>query len=88
MISYISEFLGSALFIGSIKASSGNPLVIGIALALAVMATSGFSGGNLNPAVSIMNYTLGTLSALDTVIYSLVQIIAAILVGLYVPKMM
>lgn len=88
MIAYISEFLGSTLFIGSIKASSGNPIVIGIALALAVMLTSGFSGGNLNPAVSIMNYTLGTLSAVDTIIYSVVQIAAAILVGLYVPKMM
>lgn len=87
-VAYLSEFLGSGLFIGSIKASSGHPLVIGLGLALAVYLTASISGGNLNPAVSIMNYSLGKLSLNDTVMYSLSQIAAALLVGMYVPKLM
>jgi len=87
-VAYLSEFLGSVLFIGSIKATSGQPVLIGIGLALAVFLTAAYSGGNLNPAVSVMNYALGNLNLTDTMMYSLSQILGALFVGMYVPKLM
>lgn len=87
-VAYISEFLGSVLFIGSIKATSGQPVLIGIGLALAVFLTAAYSGGNLNPAVSVMNYALGNLNFMDMMLYSLSQILGALFVGMYIPKLM
>jgi glycerol uptake facilitator-like aquaporin len=86
-IAYLSEFIGSIIFIGSIKATSGQPVLIGIGLALAVFLTASYSGGNLNPAVSIMNYAIGNLNLTDTAMYSLSQILGALFVGMYIPKL-
>jgi glycerol uptake facilitator-like aquaporin len=87
MNAYISEFIGTLVFLSSIKATSGNPVIIGVVLALMVFLTSGISGGNLNPAVSLMSYVAGSLSAMDTMLYVVVQLLAGILVAMYVPKM-
>lgn len=88
MKEYITEFLGTLLFLGVIRATSGNPLLIGAALALAVFLTAGISGGNLNPAVSVMNYVTGSLSTMDTMWYALSQVAAAVVVGKAVPVLM
>lgn len=88
MKEYIAEFLGTLLFLGVIRATSGNPLWIGAALALAVFLTAGISGGNLNPAVSVMSYVTGSLSAMDTMWYALSQVAAAVVVAKAVPVLM
>lgn len=85
---YGAEFLGTFLFLGVIRATSGNPIAIGIALAVAVFLTAGISGGNLNPAVSVMSYALGSLTEMDTLLYSVAQIAAGLAVARFVPKMM
>lgn len=85
---YIAEFLGTVLFLGVIRATSGNPLMIGAALAVAVFLTAGISGGNLNPAVSVMSYALGSLSAMDTLMYVVAQVAAGLVVAQFVPKML
>lgn len=85
---YFSEFFGTFLFLAAIRATSGNPLMIGIALAIAVFLTAGISGGNLNPAVSVMSYALGSLSAMDTLMYTVVQVAAGLAVARFVPKLL
>jgi len=85
---YFAEFFGTFLFLAVIRATSGNPLAIGAALAAAVFLTAGISGGNLNPAVSVMSYALGSLSAMDTLLYTAVQVAAGLAVARFVPKMM
>ena len=47
------EFLGTVFFLYVIIAV-GNPLAIGLALAVAIMIGGKISGGHFNPAVSIM----------------------------------
>mgnify|MGYP001325989907 CR=1 FL=1 len=53
MNKYLVEFLGTLFFLFVIIAV-GNPLAIGAALTIAVMLGGKISGGNFNPAVSIM----------------------------------
>ena len=88
MNAYIAEFFGTILFLGVIRATSGNPLAIGAALAAAVFLTAGISGGNLNPAVSVMSYALGSLSAVDTLLYTVAQVAGGLVVARFIPKMM
>lgn len=70
---YFAEFLGTTFFIYVILAT-GNPLAIGAALALAILLTSKFSGGHINPAVSIVMASVGKLPINDLVPYCLAQI--------------
>jgi glycerol uptake facilitator-like aquaporin len=85
---YYAEFVGTFIFLAVIRATSGNPLAIGAALAAAVFLTAGISGGNLNPAVSVMSYALGSLSAMDTLMYAAVQVAAGLAVAQFIPKLM
>ena len=50
---YLVEFLGSLFFIYVILAT-GSPIAIGAALALAIIVGGPVSGGNFNPAVTIV----------------------------------
>ena len=53
MKSTLIEFIGTFFFLYVII-STGNPLAIGAALALAIYLGGSISGGNFNPAVTIM----------------------------------
>jgi aquaporin Z len=53
MNKYLVEFLGTLFFLYVII-STGNALAIGAALSVAIMVGGKISGGNFNPAVTIM----------------------------------
>jgi len=53
MKAVLVEFVGTFFFLYVILAT-GNPLMIGAALALAIYVGGSISGGNFNPAVTIM----------------------------------
>ena len=53
MNKYLVEFLGTLFFLYVILAT-GNALAIGAALAIAILVGGAISGGNFNPAVSVM----------------------------------
>ena len=69
----LAEFLGTAFFVYIIL-STGNPLAIGAALALAILITSPISGGHINPAVSIVMASAGKMQVNDLIPYCLAQI--------------
>ena len=69
----LAEFLGTLLFLYVILAT-GSPIAIGIALMLSIMIFGPFSGGNFNPAVTIMMVAKGSLPAADLLPYIVAQI--------------
>ena len=73
MNKYIVEFLGTLFFLYVILAS-GNPLAIGLALCVAIMVGGKISGGNFNPAVSVMMAAAGKLSMKDLLPYIVAQV--------------
>ena len=64
MNKYLVEFLGTLFFLYVILAT-GNALAIGAALAIAILVGGGISGGNFNPAVSVMMVAAGKLPKND-----------------------
>jgi aquaporin Z len=73
MNKYLVEFLGTLFFLYVIIAT-GSPIAIGAALAIAAMVGGNISGGNYNPAVSIMMVAAGKLDSKDLVPYILAQV--------------
>jgi aquaporin Z len=73
MNKYIVEFLGTLFFLYVILAT-GNALAIGAALALAILVGGNISGGNYNPAVSVMMVAAGKLPKNDLLPYILSQV--------------
>jgi MIP family channel proteins len=88
----LAEFLGTLFFVfisagsavatqalsqGGLTALLFGALVTGVGLSLAVSATMGVSGGNLNPAVSLGLLVARKLRAKDTVLYIVAQVIGA-----------
>lgn len=73
MNKYIVEFLGTLFFLYVILAT-GNALAIGAALALAILVGGNISGGNYNPAVSVMMVAAGKLPKSDLLPYILSQV--------------
>lgn len=73
MNKYIVEFLGTLFFLYVILAT-GNPLAIGLALTIAIMVGGKISGGNFNPAVSVMMASAGKLGMHDLLPYVVSQI--------------
>jgi len=67
------EFLGTFFFLYVILAT-GSPLAIGAALAIAILFGGKVSGGNFNPAVSVMMYAAGKLHKNDVLPYVIAQI--------------
>ena len=87
---YFAEFLGVAIFVTSIvgvstSSAAGTPLA-GLAaaatLGLMILATAGFSGAHLNPAVSLYFFARRQLSLRDFVGYVLAQLLGG-LAGAY-----
>jgi aquaporin Z len=73
MNKFIAEFLGTFFFLYVILAT-GSAVPIGLALALAIMVLGKFSGGNFNPAVSVMMVAAGKLPSKDLLPYVLAQV--------------
>lgn len=56
---------------------TGNPLMIGLSLALIVYILSDISGGHVNPAVSLAFFLKGDMSPLKFIAYVIVQLLGA-----------
>ena len=70
---YLVEFLGTLFFIYVIIATN-NAIAIGAALALVIYLGGKISGGNYNPAVSVMMVLAGKLPKEQLVGYILAQL--------------
>jgi glycerol uptake facilitator-like aquaporin len=73
------EYVGTVFFLYVIIAT-GNPLAIGAALALAAYIGGPISGGNYNPAVTILMTLAGKQNPSLLIPYVIVQILAALTV--------
>jgi aquaporin Z len=73
----IYEFLGTFLLVLSIF-TSGNPLVIGITLAIVVWLSAAVSGGHVNPAVSLAFFMKGALTTEEVIGYIFVQLLGGL----------
>ena len=73
MNKYVVEFLGTLFFLYVILAT-GHALAIGLALTVAIMVGGKISGGNFNPAVSVMMAAAGKLSMKDLLPYVVAQV--------------
>ena len=86
MNKFIAEFLGTLALVYVILAT-GQPIAIGLTLALIIMVIGGISGGHVNPAVSFAMYLGGKLSQDDLMPYVIAQLSGAV-VALEVHKRM
>ena len=73
MNKFVAEFLGPFFFLYVIMAT-GSAIPIGLALAIAIMVLGKFSGGNFNPAVSVMMVAAGKLPSEDLLPYIIAQV--------------
>lgn len=74
-LSYLVEFLGTFLFL-SVIVATGQPILIALALLVVILLGGGISGGHFNPAVSLMFYLKGALTATDLFGYVVAQCLA------------
>lgn len=79
------EFIGTFIFL-SVILSQGTAIPIGLALAAVIFFGGAISGGNFNPAVSLMMFFKGTLSSDKFIAYVIVQCLAGI-AALYFNRM-
>lgn len=77
MNKFIAEFIGTLGLVFVILAT-GQPIAIGLALALIILIIGGISGGHVNPAVSFAMYLTGKLSQEDLMPYIIAQVSGAI----------
>ena len=78
MQKYIFEFLGALFFVYVILAT-GNPLAIGGALAAAIYLGGKISGGNFNPAVTLMMAAAKKMPTADVMPYIIAQVAGGLL---------
>lgn len=74
LMALAGEFLGTFLLVLSVFASGGNPVVIGLTLAIITFLISGVSGGNVNPAVSLASLLNGFMDGTKFISYVVVQL--------------
>jgi len=74
MNKYLVEFLGTLFLAYIILATANNALAVGSALAIAIFIGLSVSGGNFNPAVSVMMVSAGKLPKNDLIPYVLAQL--------------
>jgi aquaporin Z len=72
MLAYAVEFLGTFLFL-SVIVATGQPVLIALALLLVILLGGSISGGHFNPAVSVMFWAKGSLTAADLAGYITAQ---------------
>ena len=73
MQKYLVEFIGTFFFL-SVIIFTGHPLAIGAALTLAIYVGGKISGGNFNPAVTIMMAVGDKMPIANAVPYIIAQI--------------
>lgn len=73
MYNYLVEYLGTFFFLFTIL-YTGNAFAIGVALILVILVGGKISGGNFNPAVTIMMGTAGKLPKKDVLPYIVSQV--------------
>lgn len=73
MNKYLVEFIGTLFFLYVILAT-GKAVPIGLSLMIAILLGGQISGGNFNPAVSIMMAAAGKLQMHDLMPYILAQV--------------
>ncbi len=78
MLNYLVEYIGTFVFLSVILMSGGNAISIGIALAAVILLGGKVSGGNFNPAVSVMMFYNGKLSLTNMMIYMFVQVLGGL----------
>jgi len=78
VLAVIVEFLGTFIFL-SVIVATGNPLAIGATLALLCALSSAVSGGNFNPAVTIMVLYNRGMAYDNAIAYIVAQIAGGIL---------
>jgi len=75
---YLIEFFGTFFFLYVIIAI-GHPIAIGTALAIAIFVGGKVSGGNFNPAVTIMMTAAKKMPMSDAMPYIIAQIAGGLL---------
>ena len=73
----LAEFLGTMFFLYVIMAT-GDAVAIGLALMIVIFILGKVSGGNFNPAVSVMMAMAGKLSMKDLAPYVVAQILGGL----------
>lgn len=76
LIKFVAEFIGTFVFLGVIL-STGDPISIGLALAVVIFLNGKVSGGHFNPAVSAMMYAKGDINMTKFSLYVVAQILGA-----------
>tara|TARA_B100001094_G_scaffold312001_1_gene348251 strand:+ start:415 stop:693 length:279 start_codon:yes stop_codon:yes gene_type:complete len=77
LIKYLVEFLGTFIFL-SVILSQGKAIPIAATLLAVIYFGGDISGGNFNPAVSVMMYLKNVLNANDLLFYIIAQILGGI----------
>lgn len=73
----IYEFLGTFLLVLSIFVT-GNPLIVGLVLALTIWISASVSGGLVNPAVALAFYMKGALTLEEFIGFVIVQLLGGL----------
>ena len=73
----LAEFLGTMFFLYVILAT-GDAVAIGLALMIVIFILGKVSGGNFNPAVSVMLAMAGKLSMKDLAPYVVAQVLGGL----------
>lgn len=74
-LSLVTEFIGTFIFL-SVILKTGEPIPIGIALITMIYFGGKYSGGNYNPAVSLMMFLNDKLDLQTMLFYILTQLVA------------
>ena len=77
LVPTLVEFVGTFIFL-SVVLSHGKALPIGIALMAVIYLGGAFSGGNFNPAISIMQFADGKRDATSTFMYIAAQVLGGL----------
>ncbi len=77
MKKYLAEFVGTLILI-FVAAQAGNPLGVGLGLALALWITGHVSGGHYNPAVTITMIVNKRMPGKDVAPYMIAQVLGAL----------
>ena len=73
----IAEFIGTFILLSAILLT-GNPIYIAAAFLAAITLAGNFSGGHINPAVSLTMWLNKSIQGSDLVYYILPQILGAV----------
>ena len=79
MQKYLVEFIGTFFFLYVIISTGGNAIAIGGALALAIFLGGKISGGNFNPAVTIMMAAAKKMPTTQVLPYIIAQVAGGLL---------